>query len=67
MQETPRYRHTFARLLGFLRPYKVSLVFSILLAVGSQAAQIGLIWVTQDVIDNALATNDRQKLWVSSA
>ncbi|MFL5940665.1 MAG: ABC transporter ATP-binding protein [Gaiellaceae bacterium] len=63
MQETPRYRHTFARLLGFLRPYKVSLVFSILLAVGSQAAQIGLIWVTRDVIDSALATNDRDRLW----
>jgi len=64
VQETPRYRHTFARLLGFLRPYKVSLVFSILLAVGSQAAQIGLIWVTRDVIDGALATNDRERLWL---
>jgi len=25
MPETPRYRQTFFRLLGFLRPYKVSL------------------------------------------
>ena len=40
------YRRTFARLLGFLRPYKRGLVVSIVLAVGSQAAQIALILVT---------------------
>jgi ABC-type multidrug transport system fused ATPase/permease subunit len=62
--ETPRYSGTFARLLGFLRPYKLSLIASIVLAVGSQAAQIGLIWVTKHVIDGALATHDRHKLWV---
>ena len=43
--ETP-YRKTFARLLGFLRPYKVSLIISIVLAVASQGAAIALIWVT---------------------
>ena len=32
------YRRTFARLLGFLRPYRRGLIVSILLAVGSQAA-----------------------------
>ncbi|MFL5941238.1 MAG: ABC transporter ATP-binding protein [Gaiellaceae bacterium] len=63
MQETPRYRQTFARLLGFLRPYKVSLIISILLAIGSQAAQIALIWLTKHVIDGALAQRDREKLW----
>ena len=31
-------RRTFVRLLGFLRPYRLSLVVSIVLAVGSQAA-----------------------------
>jgi ABC-type multidrug transport system fused ATPase/permease subunit len=64
VQETPRYRNTFARLLGFLRPYKVSLVVSIVLAVGSQGAQIALIWLTGEVIDGALAQRDREKLWL---
>jgi ABC-type multidrug transport system fused ATPase/permease subunit len=62
VQETPRYRRTFARLLGFLRPYKVSLVISIVLAVGSQGAQIALIWLTKHVIDGALAVHDTRKL-----
>jgi hypothetical protein len=43
VQETPRYRRTFARLLGFLRPYKASLIVSIVLACGSQGAAIALI------------------------
>jgi ABC-type multidrug transport system fused ATPase/permease subunit len=64
VQEAPRYRQTFARLLGFLRPYKLSLVVSIVLAVASQGAAIALIWLTGAVIDKALATNDRQMLWI---
>jgi ABC-type multidrug transport system fused ATPase/permease subunit len=64
VQETPRYRQTFARLLGFLRPYKLSLIVSIVLAAAGQAAQIALIWITKDVIDGALAPHDRQKLWL---
>jgi ATP-binding cassette subfamily B protein len=60
----PPYRETFARLLGFLRPYKLGLIVSILLAVGSQGAAIALIWVTKHVIDGALAPHDRHKLWV---
>jgi ABC-type multidrug transport system fused ATPase/permease subunit len=63
MPETPRYRQTFLRLLGFLKPYKVSLAVSIALALGYQAAQIALVWVTKNVIDNALAPHDSQKLW----
>jgi ATP-binding cassette subfamily B protein len=63
MPETPRYRDTFARLLGFLRPYKVSLIVSILLAIGSQIAQIAVIWITKDVIDTAIQPHDEQKLW----
>jgi len=63
VQETPRYSQTFTRLLGFLRPYKVGLIVSIVLAVGSQAAQIGLIWVTKDVIDEAIQPHDSSKLW----
>ena len=58
------YRSTFFRLLGFLRPYRVSLVVSIVLAVGSQAAQIALIWVTKRVIDEAILPRDAHKLWL---
>src|SRR5438309_5871749 len=64
MLETPSYRDTFARLLGFLRPYKVSLVVSIVLAVGSQVAQIALIWVTKHVIDGAIRPHNAHKLWL---
>jgi ATP-binding cassette, subfamily B, bacterial len=59
------YRRTFARLLSFLRPYRRGLVISILLAIGSQACQIALIWVTgKNVIDGALLNHDTQKLWL---
>jgi ABC-type multidrug transport system fused ATPase/permease subunit len=60
----PPYRRTFARLLGFLRPYKVSLIVSIVLAVGSQAAQIALYAVTGRVIDDAIRPHDRGELWM---
>jgi ABC-type multidrug transport system fused ATPase/permease subunit len=58
------YRRTFFRLLGFLRPYRVSLAVSIVLAVGSQAAQIALIWLTGRVVDRALLPRDAHKLWL---
>jgi len=61
--ETP-YRVTFARLLGFLHPYKISLVASTLLAIASQVAQIALVWVTAHVIDDAIIPRDSGKLWV---
>jgi ATP-binding cassette, subfamily B, bacterial len=60
------YRTTFVRLLGFLRPYRLGLSISVLLAVGSQAAQIALVWVTgRKVIDDALINGDTHQLWVS--
>jgi ATP-binding cassette subfamily B protein len=59
------YRRTFARLLSFLRPYKGGVAISIVLAVGSQAAQIALIWVTgRGVIDSALEDHDVSRLWL---
>ncbi len=62
------YRRTFARLLGFLRPYRVGLAVSVVLAVGSQAAQIALIWVTgRGVIDGALLHHDSHRLWLDVA
>jgi ABC-type multidrug transport system fused ATPase/permease subunit len=60
------YRLTFLRLLGFLRPYRAGLAVSTLLAVGSQAAQIALVWVTgRDAIDSALLHHDAGRLWFS--
>jgi ATP-binding cassette subfamily B protein len=55
---------TFRRLLGFLRPYRLSLLVSVFLAVGSQAAQIALLAVTGTVIDRALRPKDRHELWL---
>jgi ABC-type multidrug transport system fused ATPase/permease subunit len=60
----PSNSRTFFRLLGFLRPYRAGLTVSIALAVGSQAAQIALIWVTKHVIDNAFRPRDRHELWI---
>jgi ABC-type multidrug transport system fused ATPase/permease subunit len=63
VQQTPPYRVTFARLLGFLRPYRWSLWVSIVLAVASQAASIGLVLVTGSVIDRAIVPEQRDELW----
>jgi ATP-binding cassette, subfamily B, bacterial len=59
------YRATFARLLGFLKPYRAGLAVSIVLAVGSQAVQIALVWLTgREIIDDALIRHDTHRLWV---
>ena len=59
------FRRTFARLLGFLRPYRRGVAVSIVLAVGSQACQIALILVTgRKVIDGALLRHDTHRLWL---
>jgi ATP-binding cassette subfamily B protein len=58
------YSRTFARLLGFLKPYRGSLVVSIVLACGSQAAQIALVWVVGGVINKAIVPHDHSKLSV---
>jgi ABC-type multidrug transport system fused ATPase/permease subunit len=61
---TVPYRSTFFRLLGFLRPYRVGVAVSVVLAIGYQAAQIALIWVTgREVIDKALVHRDAHRLW----
>ena len=64
MTEPILYRRTFARLLGFLKPYKISLIVSIVLACGSQAAQIALVWVVGGVINKAIVPHDRDQLHV---
>ncbi|HEY2542718.1 MAG TPA: ABC transporter ATP-binding protein [Gaiellaceae bacterium] len=59
------YRATFVRLLGFLKPYRAGLAVSVVLAVGSQAAQIALVWLTgRQVIDKAILHHDTHRLWV---
>jgi ATP-binding cassette subfamily B protein len=64
--EQPRvpYRRTFVRLLGFLRPYRWSLAVSVVLAVGSGLAAIALVWITKDVIDEAIQPRDERMLWI---
>jgi ATP-binding cassette subfamily B protein len=51
---TPRSLRTFARLLGFLRPYRRSLAVSSVLAIGSQVAGI-LVPVLTGVVINELS------------
>src|ERR671915_2034060 len=58
------YRRTFVRLLTFLRPYRWSLVLSIVLAVGSQAAAVAIAFLVGDGLDHAITGGDREQLWV---
>jgi len=50
MSGTP-YRRTFARLLGFLRPYRGSLIVSSVLAVLSQGGAIAVVLLTGAVVN----------------
>ncbi len=50
-QSRPPYRRTFVRLLGFLRPYTLSMVISVVLAVASQAAALLIVYLTGNVVD----------------
>jgi ATP-binding cassette subfamily B protein len=64
--ESGAYRSIFFRLLAFLKPYRTGLAISVILAIGSQAAQIALVWITgRDVIDKALLGGDTELLWIS--
>jgi ABC-type multidrug transport system fused ATPase/permease subunit len=57
------YRRTFARLVGFLRPYRGSLIVSCVLAAGSQIAQILIAVVTGRIVNSAIQPHDEQLLW----
>jgi ABC-type multidrug transport system fused ATPase/permease subunit len=61
---TPKYRRTFTRLLGFLRPYKWSLIVSIVLAVGTQAAAVVSAWLTGDALQRAIYSETGRTLWL---
>jgi ABC-type multidrug transport system fused ATPase/permease subunit len=65
--QAPRYRTTFVRLLGFLRPYKLSTAISVLLAIGSQAAALIGVYLTGSVA-NALTNDERSRIpWFVAA
>ena len=59
---TVPYRRTFVRLLGFLRPYRTSMIVSIVLAVASQAAALVAIYLTKPAI-HAIGEGDHRLLW----
>ncbi len=59
---TPARRQTFARLLGFLRPYRVSLLVSSLLAIASQVTGILVPVLTGAVINELSGGRDTQVL-----
>ena len=67
MATRPPYRQTFVRLLGFLKPYKWSLVVSIVLAVGSQAAAMGIAYLTGAGLEKALTEPEPRDLYVIAA
>jgi ABC-type multidrug transport system fused ATPase/permease subunit len=65
---TVPYRRTFIRLLGFLRPYRGSLLVSTILAVLSQAAAIAIVLLVGEVIDGIEARRGTGTLaWVVAA
>jgi ABC-type multidrug transport system fused ATPase/permease subunit len=57
----PRNRRTFVRLLGFLRPYKVALIVSVLLAFVAQAGTLSFVWLTGSVV-TAIQRDDRRAI-----
>ena len=61
MSGTP-YRRTFARLLGFLRPYRGSLIISSVLAVLSQGGAIAVVLLTGSVVDTLEGDRNRTTL-----
>jgi ABC-type multidrug transport system fused ATPase/permease subunit len=62
--ETPSYRSTFFRLLGFLRPYKWSLGVSVILAVGSQAAAVLIAFLTGNGLERAVQSGSSSEIWL---
>ncbi len=53
---------TLRRLMGFARPYRFQLWFSILLALGAQAFELAIPWLTGDLIDDAIRPRDTDVL-----
>ena len=67
-EQSVPYRRTFVRLLGFLRPYKASLIVSTILAVLSQAAAIAIVVLVGEAIEGVEARRGTGTLaWVVAA
>jgi ABC-type multidrug transport system fused ATPase/permease subunit len=62
VQERPKYRQTFVRLLGFLRPWKWTLWISVVLAVLSQAGQFVTAYLTGTAVAHAVHGHDKHAL-----
>jgi ABC-type multidrug transport system fused ATPase/permease subunit len=62
--ETPTYRRTFLRLLGFLKPYRWSLAVSVILAVASQGAAVLIAFLTGDGLERAVQSGDARDIWL---
>ena len=60
--DPPTNLRTFLRLLGFLRPYRLTLGVSVVLAAVSQGSAIGIAFLTGGVID-AIRNGERARLW----
>jgi ABC-type multidrug transport system fused ATPase/permease subunit len=60
--EAVPYRRTLVRLLTYLRPYKWTLWISVALAIASQAAQFGTLYVTSTAVEKTFHGHDRHLL-----
>ena len=61
--DRPRSLRILARLLGYLRPYRMALGISLALAIASQAAALVVPALTGKIVDDALPQRDRDLLW----
>ncbi|MBE2316422.1 ABC transporter ATP-binding protein [Solirubrobacter sp. CPCC 204708] len=53
--------HTFGRLLGFLRPYKAGVVWSLILAAAAMVCTVAIPWLTGRAVDE-ISAGDRDGL-----
>ena len=57
------YRTTFLRLLGFLRPYRVGLIVSAVLATLAQGAQVAILYLVGSVVKAMDGCAFRNRSW----
>jgi ABC-type multidrug transport system fused ATPase/permease subunit len=67
MADAPRNSKTFVRLLGFLGSYRLSLVLSIVLAIGYQAAGLIATYLTGSVAATIKAGERHRLTWLVGA
>ena len=58
------YRQTFVRLLGFLKPYKWSLLVSTVLAIATQAGAMVIAFLTGTGLEKAITTHSKHDLYM---